>query len=62
MRFIHAATAFAVIAWRAGRDQVRPNVLAPHVSRNNMIERQVHVPFAAILAGIIIAAKDLPAR
>ena len=62
MDFFHPTTAFAVIAVRAGRHHVSPDVLTAHVPRRDVIDRQVALAFSAILAGIIVATKYFPAR
>lgn len=62
MRLFHLAASLAVIAGGASGYQVRPNMLPTHVSRNDMIDRQIAIPFAAILAGIIVTPKEFSAR
>jgi hypothetical protein len=59
--FFQAATAFAVIAARARSHNVVPHVLAALVARLDMIDCKAAVAPAAVLAGIIIPAEDLPA-
>jgi len=51
------SSTLAVIAVRAGCHHVRPNVLAAHVTRDYMVNRQTAITFAAVLAGIIITAE-----
>jgi len=62
MHFLYPASAFAVIAVRAGCNHVRPDVLAAHVTGRHMIYRQVAFTLAAVLAGIIVAAENFAAR
>ena len=61
MGFIQPPPAFAMIASRAGRHQVVPDVSAAQVARNNVVNCQGCALPAAILAGIIIAAKHFAA-
>ena len=53
--FIHFAPAFAVIACRAGCNEVGPTMPAAHVAWNDVVDGEVDVPLAAILTGIIVA-------
>ncbi len=62
MRLFHSAASLAMIAVRARRHHVRPQMLAAQVTRQHMVHRQPAVVSAAILAGIIIAPENLPAR
>ena len=62
VRLFRFAPALAVIACRASRNQVRPNMLPAHVTRDDVVDGQVKVVFAAILAGIIVAAEYFTAR
>lgn len=62
VRLFHFTPALAVIARRASRYQIRPNVLTTHVTRDDVINGQVEVVFAAILTGIIVAAEYFAAR
>ncbi len=62
VRLFHAAPALAVIAMRAGRHDVCPNMLSAQVPRQDVIHRQSVIALAAILAGIIVASKYLAPR
>ena len=62
MRLFHLSASLAVITGGAGRDQIRPDMLPTHVARNDMIDRQVALALAAILAGIIVAPEKFAAR
>lgn len=57
--FGEGAPSFVVIAGRAGCDNVLPDVTAIKMARHHVIHRQNGSDLAAILAGVIIAAKDL---
>ena len=61
VRLLHPAAALTVIAMGAGCHNVRPDMLAPHMAGCDVIHRQAALALAAILAGIIITAKDLAA-
>jgi hypothetical protein len=61
MYFFHPATAFAMVAVRAGCNYVGPDVLSAHVPRRDVVYGQVAIAFSTILAGIIVAAKYFPA-
>ncbi len=56
---LDCATAFAVIAVRAGSYQVRPFMFAPQMARNHVVDGQVSHMLAAVLAGIVIAPSNL---
>jgi hypothetical protein len=62
MHLFYFAAALAVIAVRAGRDNIRPFVPAAHMTRDHMVNRHAPVTFAAILTGIIVASKYLTTR
>lgn len=53
--------ALAVIAAPAGADEVVPGVLATAVTRHNVVDGEILAPDPAILAGVIVAEKDLAA-
>lgn len=59
--FFEQAAALAVVARRAGRNDVDPIVFAAQVAGNNMINGQVICTPAAVLAGVIIAPEHLAA-
>lgn len=56
----HPAAALAVVAMRAGRNNVRPDVLSTQVPGCDMIDGQVTLVLPAVLAGIIVPAENLP--
>ena len=62
MRLFHFSAPFAVVAVRARRHDVRPQVLTAHVAWHHMVHRQPAVALSTILAGIIITSEDLSAR
>jgi hypothetical protein len=62
MCLVHFAPAFAMVAWRAGCHQIRPNLPPAQMAWNDMVDRQIGLAFAAILTGIIIAAEYFTAR
>jgi len=62
VRLFHFSPSFAVIAVRACRDDIRPQVRASHVARDHMVHCQPAVALPAILAGIIITSEDFPSR
>ena len=62
MHLFDFAPAFAMIAMRAGGYHIRPHMLPAHVPGVNMINCQPIITSAAILAGIIVAAKYLAPR
>ena len=62
MRLLHLAPALAMVAGGASRYKIDPYMLPAHVARDDVVDRQMPVASAAILAGIIIAAEDLAAR
>lgn len=47
-----------MVAARTGGNDVIPGVETPQMAWNNVIDRQIHSVFAAILAGKIVAPKD----
>jgi len=51
--------ALAMIAGRAGRSHIGPNMPAAQVPRHNMINRQVVGMLAAVLAGFMVAPEHL---
>jgi hypothetical protein len=55
---IHPAPTFAMITAWACRYNIRPGMLSSQVPGNDMVHGQATIAPAAILAGIIIAAKD----
>ncbi len=57
--FHEGAASLAVVAARAGSDNVFPGVPAIEVTRHHVIHRQNGSNLTAILAGVIVAAKDL---
>jgi polyisoprenoid-binding protein YceI len=59
--FVYFAPTLAVVAMRAGRYDIRPNVLAAQVAWCHVIYSQIALALTAILASIIVAAKDLAA-
>ncbi len=60
-RFFQCAAALAVVAGSAGGDDIIPDVFAPQVARNDVVDGQVQGVFAAILAGEVIATEDFTA-
>jgi hypothetical protein len=60
--FLHSAPAFAMIAGRARRDHICPNMFTPQVARDHMVNRHASIAFSTILTGIIVAAKHLAPR
>jgi hypothetical protein len=61
VNFLHSASSFAMVAGRAGSDDIRPDMLTPQMTRDHMVNGHAPIPFSTILAGIIIAAKHLAA-
>src|SRR6266498_1289529 len=61
MHLLHFASTFAVITMRACCHYIRPNVLPTHMTRHDVVYCQAALPLSAILAGIIIAAKNFAA-
>ena len=59
--FIQAPTAFLVVAGRARSDYVRPYMFAAQMSRQNVVNGQVHRVSSAVLTGESIAAEYLAA-
>jgi len=57
--FLCPTPAFAVIAVWAGSHNIRPDMLSPKVTRGDMVNGQVSFALPAVLAGIIVATKDL---
>ena len=62
MDFLGQPPAFLPVARRAGGDQVAPDVRAAAVTRQDMIDRQMHRLPAAILAGVIVPPENFPLR
>jgi hypothetical protein len=62
VRLVHFAAAFAMIARRASRDEIRPGMLPTHVTWNDVVNGQRPLAPAAVLAGIIVAAEYFAAR
>ena len=62
MGFFESASAFVVVAGRAGRYNIRPCMRAAQMSGDYMIYRQASITPTAILTGIIVTAKDFAAR
>jgi len=58
MRLISLPAAFAVVAVRAGCHDVGPDMLAAEMPRSDVVDCQPAVVSAAILASIIIPAKN----
>jgi len=56
------ATSFVVVARLAGAHHIVPGVLSPQVTRYHMVYGEVIGPFAAILAGVVVAAEYLSPR
>ena len=50
---------FAMIAVRAGSDQVGPDMLATQVAGNDMVDCEIWNMLTAVLADVIIPAQDL---
>ena len=61
VRLFHFSAPFAVVAVRARRDDIGPQVLAAHMTRDHVIHCQPAIALPAVLAGIIITPEDLPA-
>jgi hypothetical protein len=59
---IDSAPSFAVITGWTSRYDVRPDVLATHMTGNDMIYCKADITLPAILAGIIIATEYFTAR
>jgi hypothetical protein len=59
MYFLRPATALAVVAVGASRYNICPDVLPAQVTRRHVIHGQAALALSAVLAGIIIATKDL---
>jgi hypothetical protein len=62
MHLLCFATTFAVIAMRAGRYDVCPDMLTTHMTRHHMIYGQIALAFSTVLTGIIVATKHFAAR
>jgi len=62
VRLLHSTPTFAMVAVWAGSHNVCPNVFPAHMARLHVVHRQPAVALSAILAGIIVAAKDFATR
>jgi hypothetical protein len=60
--FSDAFATLAMIARLAGGDNVVPNVKAPARARNHMIDSEIMHLALTILARVIVADEDFPAR
>ena len=61
MDLFQAAAAFTVVAGRAGRHNVRPDMLASLMAGLDVINCKASIAPTAVLAGIIIAPEDFAA-
>lgn len=61
MDLCQLASTFAVVAGRAGSHHVGPNVLAPHMLRQDVIYRQIADVPPTVLTDIIIPPKNFAA-
>lgn len=59
--FIQGAPAFAVVAGRAGSDDIEPQVFPAKMARKDMVDRQGRGAFSAILADEVVAPEDFAA-
>ena len=59
--FFRTATTLVMVAVRAGRDHVRPDVQATLIPGNNVVNGQTRVATTAVLAGEVVSSKDLAA-
>jgi hypothetical protein len=57
VRLFHFSSTLAMVAMRACRHDIRPEVLTAHMARDDMIHSQAAIALPAILAGIIITAE-----
>jgi len=55
---LHGAPAFAVVAGRAGSDQVLPGMLAAQVTGDEVVDSQGQGMQTAVLAGVVVPAQD----
>jgi len=64
VRFTRQAIALPCIAWNAGANDVFPRGRSAAIARNNMIEVEIVAieDVAAVLAGILVALKDIMSR
>src|SRR5258705_8371828 len=62
MRLFHFSSTLAMVAVRACRDDIRPQVPTAHMARDHMIHRQPAIALPTILAGIIITTEDFTPR
>lgn len=60
-RFGERLASLAMVAGPAGTDDVLPGVRTAAGTRHDMVDRQVMGAYAAVLAGVVIAEKDLAA-
>lgn len=59
-RVLKGAAAFAVIAGGAGCYHIAPGVPAAHMAWDDVVNREIHGVFSAILAGVAITPENLP--
>jgi len=57
--FAGISTRFTAIAWYAGADHIFPGVLASPVARDDVVYGELSSLFSAVLAGILVAFKNL---
>lgn len=62
MRLFHSSPALAMVAVRACRYDICPQVLTAHMARHHMIHRQPAVSLPTVLAGIMITPEDFTPR
>src|SRR5207248_1958112 len=62
LRFGEGAATLLVVAVAARGDHVLPGVLSATMTRHHVIEREVVATLAAVLAGVVVALKDLFTR
>lgn len=58
MSLFQSSPSFAVIAGRAGRDQVAPRMITSEAAGNDVINGQLGSRISTILAGVIIPSQD----
>ena len=61
VNFFHPAPTLPVVAMGAGSDDICPDMLTAHVPWHDMVYGQTAFALPAVLAGIIVSAKNLPA-
>ena len=59
--FPQLAAALAMVAGRTGGNYIGPDMLSTQVFGQDMVHRQFTSVTPAVLAGVVITAKDLPA-